>query len=1106
MPTRFLLGPAGSGKTFRCLHEARAALHRPGHSAGELLFVAPKQATFQIERQLLADPSVPGYTRLKIVSFERLAEFVLGQMGRSAGKILSEEGRIMVLRSLLSRERSRLNIFRSSARLPGFARELSANLHELQDHQLSPARLRALAAKSPARQLSAKLMDLALILEGYLAWLESHQLVDADRLLTLATAALRDRARTVETPLVDFLWLDGFAEMTPQELDLLGALVPACRQSTLAFCLEAEPSGATEELRKNWLSIWSTVAQTYRRCHARLAAIPGHPIMVEVLPRSPVSSRFAGAPALAHVERNWMNPSPFTGGDAAGQIRLARCADPEAETILAAREILAFVRAGGRFRDCAVLLRSFPLHQPALRRTFNRYGIPFFLDQRESAGHHPLAELTRSALRLALYGWRHDDWFGALKSGLVTDDAALVDRLENEALAQGWTAAIWQSGDGVDSEALRRFQKATAAPVQKWMDHCQRLRSGISGTELATALRRLWSDLNVADTLDGWGPAQHSTVLKQLESILENVVLAFADERLPLAEWLPILEAALNGLTVGLVPPSLDQVLIGTIDRSRNPELRLALVLGLNEAVFPDVPTRTTLLNDLDRARLEGELVFLGQTRRELLSRERYYGYIACTRSGGRLVASCALADDEGAARNPSVFFSHLQKMFPGVEVESFEVAQPWQAATHPSEAILALWKILARNPGHPPVALAQFPGLQSALAELGGRSQPLEETISRSLALRLYGSPLKTSVSRLEQFAACPFRFFIVSGLRARERERLELDSREQGSFQHAVLARFHEELGREKKRWRDLSPDEARQRIARVAAEEVNDFRDGLLLRDASARFTATHLARSLQEFVAVLVAWMKQYDFDPQVAELGFGVKEERLPAWNITLSDDRSISFRGVIDRIDVVQMENGEALAIVMDYKSSRRRLDPLLVANGIQLQLLAYLGALKTLPGAAGIFGSQSITPVGVFYVNLRGEFTRARHRGAALAEDAGESAFQHHGRFNADWLARLDNRGQPSGTQFRYRLKNDGAPYKNCDAVPAAEFSALVAGVEEHLRRMGMAIFDGDVRLDPFQKGRVRACDDCDYGAVCRIDPWNHSFRVLRAPSSDEA
>ena len=69
MQARFLLGPAGSGKTHRCLAEIRAELLKSPEGL-PLLLLAPKQATFQLERQLLADGSLAGYTRLQILSFE----------------------------------------------------------------------------------------------------------------------------------------------------------------------------------------------------------------------------------------------------------------------------------------------------------------------------------------------------------------------------------------------------------------------------------------------------------------------------------------------------------------------------------------------------------------------------------------------------------------------------------------------------------------------------------------------------------------------------------------------------------------------------------------------------------------------------------------------------------------------------------------------------------------------------------------------------------------------------------------------------------------------------------------------------------------------------
>ena len=42
---------------------------------------------------------------------------------------------------------------------------------------------------------------------------------------------------------------------------------------------------------------------------------------------------------------------------------------------------------------------------------------------------------------------------------------------------------------------------------------------------------------------------------------LNNLELAFAADTLPLEEWLPVVEAGLGNLSVGVIPPALDQVL-----------------------------------------------------------------------------------------------------------------------------------------------------------------------------------------------------------------------------------------------------------------------------------------------------------------------------------------------------------------------------------------------------------------------------------------------------------------------------------------------------------------------------------------------------------------
>src|SRR5215213_1716045 len=117
---RLVSGPAGSGKTFRCLAEIRNLLCASPEGL-PLLLIAPKQNTYLLERQLLSDPSISGYSRLQIVSFERLAHVIFEWRGLAAPEILSEQGRLMVMRSIINKKRDSLKLFRASARLTGFA-------------------------------------------------------------------------------------------------------------------------------------------------------------------------------------------------------------------------------------------------------------------------------------------------------------------------------------------------------------------------------------------------------------------------------------------------------------------------------------------------------------------------------------------------------------------------------------------------------------------------------------------------------------------------------------------------------------------------------------------------------------------------------------------------------------------------------------------------------------------------------------------------------------------------------------------------------------------------------------------------------------------------
>ena len=517
MQARFLLGPAGSGKTFRCLAEIRAALAQTPDGP-PLILLAPKQATFQLERQLLGDAEISGFTRLQILSFDRLAKFIFEKLNVAPPKLLSAEGRLMVLRALLLRHADELKLFRGSARRAGFAQELGTLLAELQQHQFTPARLRALAEENKLhRELRDKLHDLALLAEKYAGWLREHELQDANCLLDFATAALRESASTKNSKLkIQNLWLDGFAEMTPQELALLAAVIPFCDRATLAFCLETEPTPEA-----SWLSIWSSIGKTFQQCRAQIASLPGCEVKTEILQRAPEKNRFAENSALAELEQSWSLPvaSGFEISYLKSEISVTRCVSIEAEAVFAAREILKFVRvarAGNRFRDCAVLVRQLDGYHKPLARIFRRYGIPFFLDRRESVAHHPLAELTRNALRTVAFDWQNDDWFAALKSGFSPVAETEIDRLENTALEFGWRGKKWRAP--LLEENCERLREIIFPPFENFYAQFAKINFKPTGAQLADALRELWGDLKVEQTLERWTLAEEKSAIGNRQS------------------------------------------------------------------------------------------------------------------------------------------------------------------------------------------------------------------------------------------------------------------------------------------------------------------------------------------------------------------------------------------------------------------------------------------------------------------------------------------------------------------------------------------------------------------------------------------------------------
>ena len=365
---------------------------------------------------------------------------------------------------------------------------------------------------------------------------------------------------------------------------------------------------------------------------------------------------------------------------------------------------------------------------------------------------------------------------------------------------------------------------------------------------------------------------------------------------------------------------------------------------------------------------------------------------------------------------------------------------------------------------------LLQLPALLPLVAKWRQVQSANASRLNPDVIEKLFTRELNSSVSRLEDFAACPFKFFAASGLRLRERKEFQFDDRDKGTFHHNVLDEFHRRVIASGRRWRDLAPTEAANLAESIARELLPAYENGKFLRDGAARFTGEQLIERIKQLIATLIAWMPQYDFDPTASEIAFNDAGDGLPSWRFELPDGHALKLVGRIDRVDLLKRDDQTALAVVMDYKSRVKKLDETKFHHGLELQLLSYLGVLNQLRDAEKIFGVKSLMPAGVFYVPLNGGATKASfNRADVLASDdeSRRDAYQHSGRFLGDELAHFDNRGVPKGDQFKFaKVKSGEFGKRGNEALPAVDFTALREKVESHLRDYGQQIFTGDAKV----------------------------------------
>lgn len=1149
MGLRMITGRTNVEKSAFIIDEIKEKLHTDP-TGKPIFYIVPEQMTFQQEYELFQGDAIRGSTRAQVVSFSRLAWRVLQETGGGTKQFISSTGTQMMLRKIIEQRTESFHIFQKAADKQGFIKELDGMMTEFKRHCITPEMLgEQIAYASDRAALQHKLEDLYYIYNEMMALFADKYMDGEDQLQLLVE-------KIAATPLFDGaeVYVDGFHRFSPKEQDILLELLKATKQVSVALILD--DAVLAEESTE--LDLFYQTVETFQKLQqlARGEQLPiSEPIQV------PVSyHRFADKPVMEHLEAHFDDrPVPAYEGGGDCPVRLAEAVHPRAELEAVIQEILRLTREENyRYRDMVIYMRDTAEYHDLIRTMFQDYEIPVFIDEKKTMLNHPLIEFIRSLLDVVETNWRYDALFRLLKTGWIqpSDEAypltaEAVDVLENYVLEYGirnknqWLQEKpWQYkrfvgfSDAVQTDREKKkeakinaYRNQVRAALQ---DFDEKLRQAKTVQEKCEQVYLLMEHLSIPaqlekrrDQFDEAGQVEKAREEEQVWNgviqLLDEAVEMIGSESMQFPMFQKTLEAGLEALEFSHVPPSMDHVIVGSIDHSRVATKKCSFLLGVNEGSWPMKPPLDGMINEHEREFLKQFGMELAASNRRVLLDDTFYMYLAFTSANNYLWVSYVLSDNEGKKKTPAQIIDRLQELLPEMAPvqllqEPDELQDAKRFITTPVKTRAALTVQFARLlRGYPMAPVWQdvlawymtnenkndttYKVLQSLFYKNKPRS--LEDQTVKAL----YPKQVKTSVSRLEMLYRCSYQHFVHYNLRLEERRTYKLDAPDIGQLFHEAIKTITEWVKEEGRDFAKMTEKEASQYAAKSVHHLAPALQHHILSSSNRYRYIQQKLEETIAKAMFILSEQARQSGFSPVGIELAFGF-EEGLEPLSISLPNGYELLLRGRIDRVDQSVGQDPLYLRII-DYKSSARGLDLADVYYGLALQMLTYLNVV--LAQAKSWLGMEA-HPAGVLYFHVHDAMLQESEKiSEDLIADKIFKKYKMSGLVAADeTIARLMDTSLDTGRSdiVPVGFKKDGSFYSDSKLADETTFAGLQRHMDRLIRQAGLHLTSGTIELNPYENEKGTACTFCSFKSVCQFDPIlaENNFRRLSALKEKEA
>lgn len=929
-----------------------------------LLLVPTRHHALRRTEDLILDHELPGLWGRAVLTFDDFVVDILRAAGRRPVRIRDIERRAL-LEQVLNRPDSPSRQLGAIAQTNGFITHLLQVIAQLKQAAIEPPVFRErVAARSPSNPFDDIVAD---AYTGYQERLQAAGLYDVPGLFWEADLLCR-QGRPTAFEGVGGILLDGFDDFTPSEFRLLSSLAPHVDFVVFGVNCGSDPSQK---------DLYAIPMRTVRAIHDAFGA------EVTFLDDA-VPTRCTDF-AAAHL---FWRDKPDLPSDLAVDIEIIPCADSVQEVETIARRVKSLLLEGIPSSEISVVYRDLSGAASALREVFAECEIPVHVLREPRlwtssvcAWLLGLFESARTWERDAIVDVVDSPWFSARDTAQQGNTAASISRAAQ--IISGYEewrkrldalAARVAKDDGDDSEnPLKSMPDAVknVADLRARVDALHALQQLIpadgSLDDYANAIDGILVQVGVDAAVDAYpNPSIRDferSALTALRTLMAEWSTLRQDEggTYSLATFLARFRRMLQETPIHVFQPR-DAVLCLDAESARHLRFDYVFFAGVNEGDVPSPPPSNAIYSENDI----GDLARAGipiEGKRRHIEHEALLFHHVIEMPRRHLCITWSRLSRRGKEQFPSPYLTDLTGLFPGLSIAKPPL--PMNGfVPEPEEA--GSWRDVrnaaySRTPALRAVAAARFPSVQVGVSieEARHDREPFgiydgvigDPNLKEAIARR-FGDAHRFSVSQIETYAACPFRFFAerILGVEETEIPVEEFDPRVRGTLMHDALRAFHERY-----RGRAIADIPVEEAMATMRECVTTVFADKAWRSQTAPRGTLGVEERRLNKFLERYLRIERDRDdpvWKPSHFELSFGEAPKRAMDARSTSqpfplrTDIGQILFSGRIDRIDCAGSAENEAR--IIDYKSSitakKQDLDA-----GISLQLQIYALALEEL-------------------------------------------------------------------------------------------------------------------------------------------------------------